>query len=80
MKMILGGETGANGEKIPVLFNATVKNGELRDPWGTPSQSMIDKTAELTDSTSSFETALALPNYYRLTDRERSRTIVGGSK
>ena len=60
MKMILGGETGANGEKIPVLFNATVKNGELR--------------------TSSFETALALPNYYRLTDRERSRTIVGGSK
>ncbi len=80
MKMILGGETGANGEKIPVLFNAMVKNGELRDPWGTPYQYMIDKTAELTDSTSSFETALALPNYYRLTDRERSRTIVGGSK
>ncbi len=80
MRMILGGETGANGETIPVLFNATVKNGELRDPWGNPYQYMIDKTDSLSDSTGSFATAVALPNYYRLTDAERGRSKTTGGK
>ena len=80
MKMILGGETGENGETVPVLFNATVKNGSLLDPWGNPYQYMIDKTAELSDATGSFETAVALPNFYRLTDSERGRaTTTGGN-
>ena len=80
MKMILGGEKGENGETIPVLFNATVKNGSLLDPWGNPYEYMIEKTAELSDSTGSFTTAVALPNFYRLTDSERGRakTTTGG--
>ena len=80
MKMILGGEKGENGETIPVLFNATVKNGSLLDPWGNPYQYMIDKTDTLSDSTGSFTTAVALPNFYRLTDSERGRaTTTGGN-
>ena len=78
MRMILGGETGANGENIPVLFNATVKNGSLLDPWGNPYQYMIDKTDTLSDSTGSFTTAVALPNFYRLTDSERGRSLTTG--
>lgn len=78
MRMILGGETGANGENIPVLFNGTVTGGELRDPWGTPYEYMIDNTGTLSDQTGSFETALALPNFYRLTDAERGRSITTG--
>ena len=80
MKMILGGEKGENGETVPVLFNATVKNGSLLDPWGNPYEYMIEKTAELSDSTGSFTTAVALPNFYRLTDSERGRaTTTGGN-
>lgn len=71
MKMILGGEAGESGEKIPVLFNATVRAGELRDPWGTPYQYMIDKTGTLGSTIRSPQTAAVLPNYYRLTDMER---------
>ena len=79
MRMILGGEAGANGGNIPVLFNATITGGELRDPWGTPYEYMIDNTGTLSDQTGTFETALALPNFYRLTDAERSRKTTGGN-
>lgn len=71
MKMILGGEKGDNGEPIPVLYNAAVTAGELRDPWGTVYQYMIDKTGSLGGSIRAPNTAAVLPNYYRLTDRER---------
>ena len=71
MKMILGGEKGDNGEPIPVLYNAAVTAGELRDPWGTVYQYMIDKTGSLGGSIRAPNTAAVLPNYYRLTDAER---------
>ena len=71
MGMILGRETGANGEQVPVLFDAQVRGGSLRDPWGTPYQYMIDKTGDLSESIQSPQAAATLPNYYRLTDRER---------
>jgi len=71
MSMILGRVTGENGEKVPVLFNAVIRSGELRDPWGTAYEYMIDKTADLGDSVQSPQTAAVLPNVNRLTDKER---------
>lgn len=77
MSMILGGETGENGELIPVLFNASVTGGHLRDPWGRPYQYMIQKSSTLGSGDGTgmgsveFQTSAALPNYFRLTDKER---------
>ena len=71
MGMVLGRETGDNGEKIPVLFNASLRGGRMLDPWGQPYQYMIDKTGSLGNTIRSPETAAVLPNYYRLTDGER---------
>jgi len=77
MRLILGGETGENGETIPVLFNATVTKNNILDPWGKPYQYMIQRTSSLSSSDAAgadidFSTAPALPNFFRLTDKERS--------
>lgn len=71
MGMILGRETGASGEKVPVLYNAQVRGGALVDPWGKPYQYMIDKTSDLSENIQAPQATATLPNYYRLTDRER---------
>ena len=77
MQMILGGKSGANGDTIPVLFNAHVVKGALRDPWNTPYQYMIVNTATLAgggtdeDRGISLKTAAALPNFFRLSDGEK---------
>jgi len=71
MGMILGREAGESGEKVPVLFNAVIRGGNLLDPWGTPYQFMIDKTADLGETISAPQTAAVLPNANRLTDAER---------
>lgn len=77
MAMILGGATGANGEKVPVLFNGQVRMGYLRDPWGTPYQYWVVNTASLEGGGGEmskgveFTTAASLPNFFRLTDKER---------
>ena len=36
MSFILGGDPGPDGDKLPVLYNASIKGGEIRDPWGRP--------------------------------------------
>ena len=33
---ILGDGTDRAGNKVPVLYNASVVAGKIRDPWGTP--------------------------------------------
>jgi len=74
MRLILGQETGDNGARIPVLFNAGISGGAICDPWGKPYQYMIRKTDTLPSaSATGFCTAPALPNFFRLTDKERSR-------
>lgn len=77
MAMILGGKSGDNGEEVPVLYNGRVRGGFLRDPWGTPYQYSIVNTASLEGGggeeakSVGFTTAAALPNFFRLTDKER---------
>lgn len=76
MTMILGGMTGDSGEKIPVLYNAALTGGRMLDPWGVTYQYKIEKSAELgngegTTDTTEFFTGVAMPNYNRLSPKER---------
>ena len=72
MAMILGKVTGDNGEQVPILYNAKIRGGNLVDPWGRPYQYMIEKCTgwEETD-VPDLLTAPVLPNYFRLSDKER---------
>ena len=72
MAMILGHETGENGEQVPVLYNASVRGGKLLDPWGRPYEFMIEKTSPwAATDVPDLLTAPALPNYFRLSEKER---------
>ena len=58
-------------EKVPVLFNAAIRGGNLRDPWGTPYQYMIADAGNATESGadqvgSGLSTYMYLPNLWRL--------------
>ena len=70
MGFILGQETLKNGQSgnIPVLFNAEIKNGAIRDPWGNPyrvtiRQAKIDPKAASSDKPESY---VMFPNFNRL--------------
>ena len=70
MGFILGQETLKNGQSgnIPVLFNAEIKNGAIRDPWGNPyrvtiRQAKIDPTEASSDKPESY---VMFPNFNRL--------------
>jgi len=59
-------ETG--GGKVPVLFNASIRNGAIRDPWGHPYYVTIKQGASFrTQSTSSdnIKSYVAFPNFNR---------------
>lgn len=72
MAMILGRETGDNGEQVPVLYNASIRGGQLLDPWGHPYEYRIEKTSPFAaGDVPNLLTAPALPNYFRLSDKER---------
>ena len=69
----LGGNDGQEAAKVPVLYNAQIKAGAIRDPWGQPYEFMIKKVQEQDDGGTKFKyfTAPSLPNYHRLTDEEK---------
>ena len=72
MAAILGRARGESGEQVPVLFNASVRGGKLLDPWGRPYEYRIEATDVWNGSdVPELVTAPALPNYFRLTDKER---------
>ena len=70
MGFILGQQTLKNGQSgnIPVLFNAEIKNGAIRDPWGNPyrvtiRQAKIDPKEASSDKPESY---VMFPNFNRL--------------
>ena len=78
LDMILGaraltGNKGQQGGLVPVLYNAQIRGGAIRDPWGQPYEFIIKKVTEQDDGgqKQNFVTAPSLPNFYRLTDEER---------
>lgn len=69
LKFILGEGQDAEGNKLPVLFNAAMTGSEIRDPWGTTYQFMIAKTADAVDDSGdqvgdALNTFIYLPNQY----------------
>lgn len=70
MQFILGGVQNRQG-RVPVLFNAAIRAGSIRDPWGTPYQYMITQAGSATDSGADqvgrgLSTFMYLPNLWRL--------------
>ena len=70
MAFILGQENSQEGEsgKIPVLFNTSIRNGAIRDPWGRPYLVTI-RPAETfkneSDSSDNLVSYVAFPNFNR---------------
>ena len=70
MAFILGKETLKNGQSgnIPVLFNAQIRQGAIRDPWGRPYYVTIRETTidpETDASGNNMRSFVAFPNFYR---------------
>ena len=73
MQFILGGVQNKQGT-VPVLYNAAVVGGNLRDPWGTTYQFMIGDSGSAESSRDqvgrSLSTYMFLPNLWRLKAEE----------
>lgn len=64
---ILGDGTDRAGNKIPVLYNASVVAGKIRDPWGTPYRVRVTamSSEDANDQVArGMETGVFLPNRY----------------
>ena len=74
MQFILGGVQNKQGT-VPVLYNAAVVGGNLRDPWGTTYQFMIGDSGSAESSRDqvgrSLSTYMFLPNLWRLKAEEQ---------
>ena len=67
MGFILGDAT-VNGQKVPVLYNASVKGGQILDPWGNPYYVTIKAGKPIrteTDSSDQLKSYVAFPNFNR---------------
>jgi type II secretory pathway pseudopilin PulG len=67
MSFILGGES-VNGQKVPVLYNASIRNGQILDPWGNPYYVTVKigkpiRTEE--DDSDNLRSFVAFPNFNR---------------
>ena len=68
MKIILGGENGPNGEKLPVLYNASIKGGKILDPWGHAYRVTIKEGEAFSSaslSSDAIKSYVAFPNFNR---------------
>lgn len=72
MAFILGREPLRNGQSgmVPVLFNAHIRNGAIRDPWGRPYLVTVRRSASAAGSMGEdarrLESRVAFPNFYRI--------------
>ena len=72
---LLGMENADSGGKIPVLVMAALRAGsDIRDPWGTTYKVTIkkgDANVKIESASGSLSTGYFLPNFYRLSAKER---------
>ena len=67
LSFILGDGTDRAGNKIPILYNASVVVGKIRDPWGTPYRVRIvpKEGGDANDDVAkNMSTGVFLPNRY----------------
>lgn len=73
MQFILGGVQNKQGN-VPVLFNAAITGGEIRDPWGTSYEVKITLAGDASDNADNvgndLDTFMYLPNLHRPTPQE----------
>lgn len=77
LAFLLGGSgAGEDKKTIPVLFNASLRNGKIYDPWGTPYRVLIKAGQEKIEdhALDSLTAATFIPNYYRLNADEEGAT------
>lgn len=68
---LMGDGTTASNEKIPVLLQASLRNGTtMLDPWGTPYRIKITSTNLPRPGSGNMQTGFYLPNLYRLSEGE----------
>ena len=68
MSFILGGGPGPDGDKLPVLYNASIKGGQILDPWGHPYRVTIKEGQSFQpdpDGSDSLISYVAFPNFNR---------------
>jgi prepilin-type N-terminal cleavage/methylation domain-containing protein len=75
LNFILGGVQNQQGN-VPVLYNAAIVGGSIRDPWGQEYEYMIAEAGEAAKQSadqvgSGLTTFMYLPNMFRLTQEER---------
>lgn len=69
---LLGDGETSSGSRIPVLLQASLRNGStMLDPWGTPYRIKITETALPAPGSGDLQTGFFLPNLYRLSEGER---------
>ncbi len=65
LSFILGG----GADKVPVLFNASIKGGQIQDPWGHPYLVTIKEgtlnPAQASSSDNNIKSYVAFPNFNR---------------
>ncbi|MBO5939590.1 MAG: type II secretion system protein [Kiritimatiellae bacterium] len=73
MQFILGGVQNKQGN-VPVLFNAAIVGGEIRDPWGMAYEFMIANAGDASDTDDTvgdgLNTFMYLPNIHRVKPQE----------
>lgn len=75
LAFILGRVSNSRGN-VPVLYNAAIVGGAIKDPWGKPYQYKIVSSGSAVDSGADqvgkgMTTFMYLPNMFRLTEEER---------
>ena len=73
LQFILGGVQNKQGN-IPVLYNAAITGGQIKDPWGTAYEFMIAEAGDASDTKDNvgdgLNTFMYLPNLNRLKPEE----------
>ena len=75
LDFILGGVQNKQG-KVPVLYNAAIVSGEVRDPWGKAYQIMVKDSGDAAETSADtvgggLSMFMYLPNLNRLKASER---------
>lgn len=74
------GGTAADGKKVPVLYNANLRNDKrVYDPWGIPYKVLIKRgsvkiSSDRLEALSSVKPTTYMPNFYRLNADEEEIT------
>lgn len=74
MAFILGQVKRTDGQKgnVPVLFNANIVAGAIRDPWGNPFRVTIRRSdVTIKNNVKPLQTAVSFPNFNRIPANQR---------